>query len=145
MLMGFLVHGVPIQCINRAAITYYVPAQVIVAILQTEGGNVGLAKPNTNGTADYGPMQINSLWLKTLSHYGYTAEDLQYNACINVMVGTWILSQKIANGAMYWQGVADYHSHTFVLNQSYQRKVKIFYFKFQQMLKPVQNPKIEVN
>src|ERR1700722_7251590 len=96
MISALLIHGVPIECINRAAITYIVPAKVIIAVLEVEGSRVGSATPNKNGTVDLGPLQINSSWLKQLSQYGYTREQLQYNPCINVMVGTWILSTKLS-------------------------------------------------
>ena len=128
MPSALLIHGVPVECINQAAITYYVPAQVIVSVLNVEGGTVGMAKPNTNGTYDYGPMQINSIWLPKIAPYGYTREQIQYDPCINVMVGAWILSNKIAETLAdaeggYWQGVAGYHSRTPNLNERYQSKV----------------------
>jgi hypothetical protein len=123
-ISALLIHGVPVECINQAALTYYVPAKTIIAVLETEGGEVGMASPNKNGTFDYGPMQINSLWLKTIAAYGYTKEQVQYDPCINVQVGAWILSREIAAGKDYWQGVGSYHSHTLWLNQDYQQKVQ---------------------
>ncbi len=123
MISALLIHGVPIECINQAAVTYYVPAQVIISVLAVEAGEVGTASRNTNGTYDYGPMQINSIWLKEIAPYGYTQEQIQYDPCINVMVGTWILSNKIAESNDYWQGVAGYHSYTPSLNARYQSKV----------------------
>ncbi len=129
MPSALLIHGVPVECINQAAVTYYVPAQVIISVLGVEGGKVGMASPNTNGTYDYGPMQINSIWLPKIARYGYTKEQVQYDPCINVMVGTWILSNNIADtlaassSGGYWQGVAGYHSRTPSLNATYQNKV----------------------
>ncbi len=129
MPSALLIHGVPVECINQAAVTYYVPAQVIISVLNVEGGKVGMASPNTNGTYDYGPMQINTIWISKVAAYGYTQQQIQYDPCINVMVGTWILSNKIAetlaqsSGGGYWQGVAGYHSRTPSLNESYQNKV----------------------
>lgn len=134
MLSSLLINGVPIECINQAAITYFVPAKVIISVLKTEGGRVGLAKPNKNGTIDYGPMQINSIWLKKIAPFGYTQQQIQYDPCVNVMVGTWILSREIASAQNYWQGIANYHSHTIKFNQSYQQKVRYRYSKLQQVL-----------
>ncbi len=134
MLSALLIHGVPIECINRAAVTYYVPAKVIISVLETEGGWPGLAKHNKNGTVDYGPMQVNSIWLKRIAPYGYTQQQLQNNPCTNVMVGTWILSREIATGQNYWQGVGDYHSHTPVFNQTYQQHVWVRYALLQETL-----------
>ncbi len=128
MPSALLIHGVPVECINQAAVTYYVPAQVIISVLNTEGGEVGMAKPNKNGTYDYGPMQINTIWLAKIVPYGYTQQQIQYDPCVNVMVGTWILSSKIAetlaeSNQGYWEGVAGYHSRTPHLNEHYQNKV----------------------
>src|SRR5882762_4685919 len=97
MISALEIHDVPIECINQAAIVYHVPATLILSVLAVEGGRVGLVSVNKNGSVDYGPMQINSVWLSKLRPYGYTANRLQYDPCANVMVGTWILAQNIAN------------------------------------------------
>jgi len=129
MPSALIIHGVPIECINQAAVAYFVPAKIILSVLETEGGKPGLAKPNKNGTVDYGPMQINSIWLPKIEPYGYTRAQIQYDPCVNVMVGTWILSSKIAStiedkkNADYWRGVAGYHSFSPKLNARYQHKV----------------------
>lgn len=127
---ALLIHGVPVECINQAAVTYFVPAKIIISVLDVEGGEPGIARPNRNGTFDYGPMQINTIWLPQIAPYGYTREQVQYDPCINVMVGAWILSRKIASsmeedgkGGDYWRGVAGYHSFTPGLNAHYQSKV----------------------
>lgn len=123
----FVFHDVPIECINRAAITYYVPATLILAVIKTEGGRNGMARKNKNGTYDYGVMQVNSRWLSKIKPYGYTEQDLQYSPCKNVEVGTWILSQSIAEAAALPKGVGNYHSHTENLNQKYHQKVQQFH------------------
>lgn len=104
--------------------TYNVPATLIIAVLATENGHNGTAKVNTNGTIDYGPMQINSIWLPELKKYGYSCEDIQYNPCLNVKVGSWILSRAIANNGILWTGVGDYHSRQPTRNDKYNKKVK---------------------
>lgn len=135
MMSALLINGVPIECINQAAVTYYVPAKVILSVMAVEGGKVGMAKRNTNGTYDYGPMQINSIWLKKIEPYGYTQDALQYDPCVNVMVGTWILSREIAySGNNFWYGIGNYHSNTAPLNQSYQYKVGYAYNLLSQYL-----------
>lgn len=123
MVSALLVHGVPIECINQAAITYHVPATLIISIISVEGGAVGSATPNKNGTYDYGPMQINTYWLSRIAPYGFTQQQVQYDPCANVMVGAWILSTNIANSHNFWQGVGGYHSYTMALNAQYQSKV----------------------
>ncbi len=127
-MSALVINDIPIECINQAAVTYYVPATLIISVLRTEGGRNGMAKPNSNGTFDYGPMQINSIWLDKIKPYGYTVKDLQYNPCKNVEVGAWILSQSIANAAKFSTGIGDYHSHTWKYNQQYLAKVSKHYY-----------------
>lgn len=128
MISVLEIHGVPIECINQAAITYHVPATLILAVLAIENGAKGSVSPNRNGSFDFGPMQINSIWLSKIRLYGYTQHQLQYDPCVNVKVGTWILSQQIANDASsLWRGVGNYHSHSARLNRAYQIKVSEVY------------------
>ena len=120
---------VSLHCINHAAIEFNVPAKLIISVLEIERGKVGQVVQNNNKTYDIGPMQINSSWLPTLARYGITQRDLQYDACKNVEVGTWILSKMIAHGKDLLTGIGDYHSHTTHLNQHYGSMVKINYAK----------------
>jgi hypothetical protein len=119
----FLINDVPIECINRAAITYSIPAELIISVLKTENGRNGMAKPNDNGTFDYGPMQINTVWLSQLRPYGYTKNMLQFDPCMNAFAGSWILAQRIAEAPNIWHGVGSYHSYTRSENLPYQNKV----------------------
>jgi hypothetical protein len=91
--------------------------------MKNENGKNGEANRNKNGTIDYGVFQINSIWLPKIAAYGYTKNDIQYNPCKNLVVGVWILSQGIAEGKNIWQGIANFHSHTFVYNQKYQQHI----------------------
>lgn len=122
------INDVPIGCINQAAVLAQVPATLIISILKTEGGRVGMASRNANGTYDYGPMQINSVWENTINKAGFNLSDIQYNPCINVAIGAYILRQNIENNQMPWRGVGDYHSHTDDENYLYQEKVSRIYF-----------------
>lgn len=123
MASTLVIHDVPIECINQAAVAYHIPAALLLSVLGVEGGYAGTASPNRNGTFDYGPMQINTIWLSKIKPYGYTREDIQYNPCKNVMVGAWILSQNIADSTDLWRGIGGYHSYTTSLNEDYQHKV----------------------
>lgn len=124
MTSALYINDVPIECINRAAVAYNLPAELIIAVLKTENGRNGMARPDDNGTFDYGPMQINTVWLEQLRPYGYTKEMLQYNPCVNTWVGSWILGSRIAaNNQNLWRGVGAYHSYTLEKNIKYQYKV----------------------
>lgn len=123
MPSALVINDVPIECINEAAIVYHVPATLIVSVLLTEGGKIGSARFNTNGTYDYGPMQINTVWLNKIRDYGYSKYDIQFNPCANVWVGTWILSQRIAEANNLWYGVGSYNSYSLPQNFKYSNKV----------------------
>lgn len=122
-----LIGDVPIECINASAVQYQVPATTIISVLNTEGGRNGMEHKNNNGSIDYGAMQINSIWLPELKKHGINADELRDDPCINVEVGTWILSQAIADGLMkekpYLESVAGYHSKTPKKNAAYQTLV----------------------
>ncbi len=136
-------HDVPIVCINEAAETYAVPAELILAIIFVEGGQNGIAMPNTNGTFDYGVMQINSSWLKSVKQFDVTAYNLQFDACKNVMVGTWILKQSIESNKNLMTAIGNYHSHTPTLNQEYAQKVLFIYGKIRNILAPGVKPECD--
>ena len=129
MLSALYINDVPIECLNQAAVAYHVPATLLISILQVEGGRAGMAKRNDNGTYDYGPMQINTVWLETLKKYGYTKDHIRFDACLNMHAGAWILSQQIADSNNFWRGVANYHSHTEEKNRVYRQKVWNVYQK----------------
>jgi len=132
-----MINDVPIVCINQAAEAFHVPATLIISVLKTENGRIGTAARNKNGSYDYGPMQINgSAWLNRLQPYGITQADIQYDPCINVAVGTWILASNIANNNQLWQGVGDYNSTTPKFNKRYRYKVKNWYRKIAEYLGP---------
>jgi soluble lytic murein transglycosylase-like protein len=126
-------HGVPLDCINHAANIFHIPAAIIVSVMKIENGWNGAAIQNKNGTVDLGIMQINTSWLPRLKKFGITKNDLQYDPCVNVHVGTWILSKGLARGEG-WQGVGNYHSATPIHNLRYRQKVKIAYQNMQHAL-----------
>jgi hypothetical protein len=116
-------------CIESAAAVYRLPPVVIVILLSVEGGSLGHVSPNTNGTADIGPMQVNTIWVPIVArHWQATTSDaflaLRDNFCANVEAGTWILRQAIdsAHGD-FWSGVGFYHSHDPDFKADYLRKV----------------------
>ncbi len=124
----------PIHCINEAAVEYNIPAKLIISVLQTENGKAGEISKNKNGSYDIGPAQINSTWLPFLKKHGVTKEQVQFNPCINVKIGAWILAQSIAEENDLVIGVGNYNSHTKKFNQSYSKSVRINFTKIQILL-----------
>ncbi len=125
---------VPLQCINHAAIIYHVSAKLIISVLQVEQGQSGKVIKNKNGTYDIGPMAINSLWLPTLKKHGISEQAIQFDPCTNVMIGTWILSRKIARRDNLLVGIGDYNSHHVPFNQHYYNQVRMRYTKMTLLL-----------
>jgi hypothetical protein len=104
-------------CITAAAKVYRLPPAVLVILLNVEGGSLGRVSPNTNGTVDIGPIQVNQIWLpEVAAHWHATIADaykaLRDNFCANVEAGAWILRRGLdeARGD-FWEGVGYYHSH----------------------------------
>lgn len=119
------------DCVQLTADRFGLPVSVIEAILKVEGGRVGQAVRNTNGTEDLGPMQINTIWLPELASYGITRKQLQHDRCINILVGSWILARQMkaakemegpAHRRLWW-GIGAYHSRTPEHNVKYALKV----------------------
>ena len=54
-------------CVYQASQEYSLPPRGLIALWLTEGGRQGTQSKNKNGTIDYGPMQINTVWLKRLA------------------------------------------------------------------------------
>jgi len=99
-------------CIMQAAEDYSVPARALIALFMTEGGRIGSANRNTNGTYDYGPMQINTVWVNHFNkNFGITAEMLQNDFCFAMRAAAYILRYEINQaGGDFWQGIGHYHS-----------------------------------
>ena len=75
-----------LSCINDAAVSYHVPARLILAVLEAEHSKTGAVIKNKNGTYDIGLMGINSSWLPELKKHGVTQKDIQFDAfqCVSV-------------------------------------------------------------
>lgn len=116
-------------CVLLAANTYDVPPAVMIGIMNVEGGRIGQeVGPNTNGTYDLGPMQVNTLWLPTLQKTWKVNEEtarewVRDNGCVNVHVAAWILRQKMNSTKNLWEAIAAYHSQTPSKGIPYAKKV----------------------
>ena len=117
-------------CLTAAAQNAHVARGVMLVLLYVEGGRPGTVSPNTNGTADLGPMQVNTMWINKVAAHWHTTADRAYvalrdNSCANIEAGSWILGQSLAetHGDL-WKAVAYYHSHTPKFGEAY---LKQFY------------------
>ncbi len=113
-----------IVCSIAASLEYYVPADVLLAVAEVEGGRPGTVSRNENGTVDIGPMQFNSAYLRTLGQYGITREDVNQPGCYPYRLAAWRIKNHIVNDkGDLWTRVANYHSRTSWYNQIYREKV----------------------
>ena len=117
-------------CFDEAAKEYQVDAGMLKAIAYVESRyqNGIESPPNANGSYDIGVMQINSGLLPILASKGITKEQLRGNACLNVKVGAWVLSQKIAQYGTTWRAVGAYNAHDETKRAVYVAKVQSAYY-----------------
>ena len=99
-------------CYQEAGTRYGISPTLLYAISKGESSfNPVAINYNTNGSYDYGLMQINSSWEPTLRKLGIPWNTLA-DPCTNVMVGAWVLSQCIQDYGYTWPAVGCYNSRT---------------------------------
>lgn len=117
------------QCAEYAGKHYDVSPYIVMAVIDIEGGKAGTISKNTNGSYDLGVMQINTINLKEIKKT-FPRIDwrvLAYEPCVNIGIGTWLLSKRISEANNLWTGVGNYHSKTPKYHQRYLSKVYVAY------------------
>ncbi|CDN89002.1 TrbN [Hydrogenophaga intermedia] len=108
------------MCSISAAVKYEVPANIVLAVAEKEGGKPGQWVRNSNGTHDVGPMQFNTTYLRDLARYGITADDVAAAGCYSFDLAAWRLRMHIRNDkGDLWTKAANYHSRTPQYNAVY--------------------------
>ncbi|MCB1984841.1 MAG: transglycosylase SLT domain-containing protein [Burkholderiales bacterium] len=109
-----------VVCSIIAAVKYEIPANILLAIAEKEGGKPGLWVENSNGTHDVGSMQFNTAYLDDLSQYGITADHVAQASCYAYDLAAWRIRQHIKNDkGDIWTKAANYHSRTPEYNSKY--------------------------
>lgn len=109
-----------VACAIVSAVRYDVPANMILAVAEREGGKPGQWVRNTNGTFDVGTMQFNTAYLATLRRWGITPAAAALPGCYPYDLAAWRLRGHLRHGkGDVWQRAADYHSRTPVHNAKY--------------------------
>lgn len=109
-----------IVCSISSAVKYEVPANIVLAVAEKEGGKPGQWVRNTNGTHDVGPMQFNTVYLRELERYGITANDVAAAGCYSFDLAAWRLRMHLRNDkGDIWTRAANYHSRTPQFNAIY--------------------------
>ena len=107
-------------CFEEAGNLYGISPQLLWGIAKTESNfNPRAINRNSNGSYDYGLMQINSTWARKL---GKTWNELG-EPCTNVKVGAWVLAQCIQDYGYNWRAVGCYNSRTPSKGDRYAGKV----------------------
>ena len=102
-----------VTCAVSAAVKYEIPANIVLAVAEKEGGAPGQWVRNKNGTHDVGPMQFNTAYLRELERYGIQANDVAAGGCYPFDLAAWRLRQHIMNDqGDLWTRAANYHSRT---------------------------------
>ena len=109
-----------IVCSVTAAIKYEIPANILLAIAEKEGGKPGQWVRNSNGTHDVGSMQFNTAYLGDLARYGITTEDVAQPGCYAFDLAVWRIRQHIkSDKGDIWPKASNDHSRTPKYNTKY--------------------------
>lgn len=109
-----------VVCSISAAVKYEVPANIVLAVAEKEGGKPGQWVRNTNGTDDVGALQFNTGYLRELGRYGITAQHVAAAGCYPYDLAAWRLRMHIKNDSGdIWTRAANYHSRASRFNSIY--------------------------
>lgn len=113
------------MCSIAAAAQHDVPANLVLAVAEQEGGKPGQWVRNANGTHDVGAMQFNTAYLaRELARYGITPADVAAAGCYAYELASWRLRMHIRNDrGDLWTKAANYHSRTPQYNAIYRAQL----------------------
>ncbi len=112
------------DCVLDAARASGMPAAALFAILATEGGRMGEALRNKNGTWDLGCFQVNTVHLKDLAAMGISARAVLCDGRANAHAAAWLLRKEYRRTGNLWQAIGAYHSRTPHRRDAYIRRVR---------------------
>ena len=99
-------------CFEEAGAMYRIAPKLLRTISKGESNfNPTAVNYNTNGSYDFGLMQINSSWAPALRKMGIPWETLA-DPCTNVKVGAWVLAGCFNDYGYTWSAVGCYNSRT---------------------------------
>ena len=112
------------DCVLDAARASGMPAAALFAILATEGGRMGEALSNKNGTWDLGCFQVNTVHLKDLAAMGISPRAVLCDGRANAHAAAWLLRKAYRRTGNLWQAIGAYHSRTPHRRDAYIRRVR---------------------
>lgn len=108
-------------CFEEAGAMYGISPTLLYAIAKIESNfNPKAINKNSNGSYDYGVMQINSSHYRTLGHEVWMSLS---DPCTNVKVGAWVLAQCIRKHGQTWEAVGCYNAISKEKRKKYAWKV----------------------
>ncbi len=108
-------------CFANAGFYYGVAPDVLWAIAKVESEfNPRAINRNTNGSFDYGIMQINTWWYPKL---GKELWNSLGDPCTNIHVGAWVLAQCVQQHGNTWEAVGCYNAKSKDKRNAYAWKV----------------------
>jgi hypothetical protein len=118
-----------LACMVAAAAWYHLPPRVLPSIQAVEGGRPGLISHNTDGSDDFGPMQVNSRWTPDIARLARQPEPvvrmrLINDPCFNIAAAGAIMRADLdeAHGNLL-VAVGWYHSRTPEQGSAYRDRV----------------------
>ena len=118
-----------LACMAAAAAFYHLPPRVLPSIQAVEAGRIGLVQFNTNGSADLGVMQVNTIWVQPLAAFTHLSpqevtDRLLHDPCFSIAASAAIMRLYLneAHGNLM-AAIGYYHSHSPGLGAAYQEKV----------------------
>lgn len=118
-------------CFEEAGAEYGINPQILRAIAKVESNfNPEAINMNTNGTYDFGLMQINTIWAPTIGKERWKQLG---DPCVNAKTGAYILRTCMDKYGYTWKAIGCYHSQTPDKRDRYSRKV----FEQLQRVKPL--------
>ena len=97
-------------CFEEAGAQYGINPQILRAIAKVESNfNPTAVNRNSNGTYDFGLMQINSSWSATIGKERWQSLG---DACYNAKTGAWILAMCMNKYGYTWKAIGCYNSQT---------------------------------
>ncbi len=103
------------NCIYWQAEKYGVNELLVMAVILQEGGDPTSKNRNSDGTYDYGILQINDVRSEELKSLGYVISDVRTDGCKGIEAGVHLLSREIRKAKKesgsqgVWLGVGRYH------------------------------------
>jgi hypothetical protein len=105
------------ECIARSAAGRGWLEKTLWGLRDQEGGWAGAEIPNSDGSYDLGPLQVNSWWVPRIaSATGRSNVQIRhwlvYDSCFNIEAARWIFLSGLAVTRDYWKAIGVYHSPT---------------------------------